>query len=240
MRGLLGALPPKLRATTARARRSPRKALGPLEVRGTDCAGRRLPVSACLPIRALAACRGAVPFFAAALREVPFVLGAAFGTRERARRAVLPGSAPVLSVPSDAFVTAVPFGGCGECRLSEDLHARLVELPGMFLTVLLRGQQHEVRRVVVERVMVLVVYVHSARYRPVHVGEDVAVQVPAPAASGRLVVHALGPVVAARVPLVRNAPIRNLNWWIHQVILSVSDALLLAFYSGARTRVRWL
>jgi hypothetical protein len=110
----------------------------------------------------------------------------------------------------------------------------------VLLAVFLRRHQYEVGWVVVERVVIIVVHVHSRRYGPVHVREDVPVKVSASATARSLVVHALRPVVAARIPLVRNALVHDLSWWIHKAILSISDALLLAFYSGTRMRVRWL
>src|SRR3982751_5634713 len=98
-------------------------ALGPLEVGGADHAGHCLPVPARPPFRALSACRRAVPGFAAPLREVPLMLDAALGAREGARLAALPSPAPVLPVPGDAFLAAVPFSGGHQRRLPEDLHA---------------------------------------------------------------------------------------------------------------------
>jgi hypothetical protein len=133
-------------------------------------------------------------------------------------------------MPSAAFFASMPFRRSCESGLPEDLHACFVELLAVLLAVLLRGEERQIRRVVVERVVVSVMDVHAVRDRTIGVGEDVAVQVSASAAARRLVIHALGPVIAVGIPLVRNALVHNLNWWIHQAIPSTADTLLLAFY----------
>lgn len=190
------------------------------------------------PIGPLPALRGAVAFRARSVREVTLVASPALGARERGGLATFPCPAPVLAVPSAAGLAPVPLCRCDEGRFSVDLQAFGVESPAVLLTMFLRREEFQVRRVVVERVVIYVMDVHSLRNRAVSIGVDVAMKIAASATARRLVVNALGPFFTSGIPLVRDALVPNLNWWLHGPILP--DALLLAFYAAGRTRVRWM
>lgn len=230
----------KLRPATTRTRLGAALASELLERRRTHWAGGVLVVLALSPIRTLSTAPRAVALRAGPLWEVTVMLHAALRAGEGAQLSVLPCPAPVFAVPGAPFLATVPLGRRSERRLAVDLHAFVVEFFAVLLAVFCRGHENQVRRFVVEGVVVLVMYVHSLRYWAVHVGEYVTMQVSSAAPARRLVVHALWPIVTAWIALVDNALEYNLRRWIHGRILSTTDALLLAYYAGARTRMRWL
>lgn len=72
-----------------------------------------------------------------------------------------PDLSGILAVPCSPLFAAVPLGSSSKGRFAHDLHARFVELLGVRLAMFLRSERYEIARIIVERVLISMVYLHT-------------------------------------------------------------------------------